>query len=274
MDGENFLEPIIRAANAWFAPRPGDYMENGVLMCGTCGKARQFRLGTRLVPCLCRCDENAQAKEEQTRQTERVMAAVRRNVLHDPNFDGGPRFEDDADQDGKHSIVCRRFVERWPEMRDGGQGLLLYGPPGSGKTYAAWTVTRELRERGVAAQMASISRLIFSMDDWGAREPILAAVQSVPCLVLDDLGAQRQSDFVCERLFAVVDARVQSGRPLIITTNLSPGELKAPESLALTRIYERVLEACSIRIKIAGPNRRAENAKRKAENARRLLLAE
>ena len=48
-----------------------------------------------------------------------------------------------------------------------------------------------------------------------------------------------------ELLFEIVDTRARSGKPLIITTNLAPAELKNPANLSLARIYDRVKAMCS-----------------------------
>ena len=63
-------------------------------------------------------------------------------------------------------------------------------------------------------------------------------------LVLDDLGAERETDYGREIVYSVIDARYQSRRPTVISTNLTRTELAAPDDMACRRTYSRVLEMC------------------------------
>ena len=90
-------------------------------------------------------------------------------------------------------------------------------------------------------------------------------------LVLDDLGAERDTAYAAEQVFNVVDARVQTGLPLIVTTNLSVAEMQQADSMQLKRIYDRVLELCPVRIKLEGESRRTQNAQQRLAVANDLL---
>ena len=61
---------------------------------------------------------------------------------------------------------------------------------------------------------------------------------------IDDLGAERKSDFMQEQVFNIIDARYRSGLPMIITTNLTAEEMKKPTEIGQSRIYDRILERC------------------------------
>lgn len=64
-----------------------------------------------------------------------------------------------------------------------------------------------------------------------------------------------------EMTFTIIDERVKSRRPMVVTTNLSPADMMKVEDLSLLRTYERVLEACPIRVALAGRSRRMKNDK-------------
>ena len=81
-------------------------------------------------------------------------------------------------------------------------------------------------------------------------------------LILDDLGAERQSDFALEQVFNVVDSRYKSGKPVIITTNLSLQELKNPSDIKYKRIYDRILEMC-VPLQFKGESKRKEKSQAK-----------
>jgi DNA replication protein DnaC len=78
-------------------------------------------------------------------------------------------------------------------------------------------------------------------------------------IVLDDLGTERSSAFALEQVFDVVDNRVQSMLPMIVTTNLTLTELKNPESRSYQRIYDRLLQVCTP-VNFNGESRRKEQA--------------
>jgi len=75
-----------------------------------------------------------------------------------------------------------------------------------------------------------------------------------------------------EQIFAVIDARCRSNLPTIVTTNLTPQEMDAPETMQYKRIFDRVAEMCPVSLLIDGESRRIQNAQRRKEIARELLL--
>ncbi len=73
-----------------------------------------------------------------------------------------------------------------------------------------------------------------------------------------------------EQLFSVVDGRYRTGKPLIVTTNLTLQELKNPPDLAHRRIYDRLLEMCTP-IKINGQSIRRLRAQENMREMRERL---
>ena len=103
------------------------------------------------------------------------------------------------------------------------------------------------------------------------KQALLDRMQRYSLLVLDDLGAERDTAYAAEQIFNVVAARVQTGLPLIVTTNLSVAEMQQADSMQLKLIYDRVLELCPVRIKLEGESRRAQNAQQRLAVANDLL---
>ena len=79
-------------------------------------------------------------------------------------------------------------------------------------------------------------------------------------LIIDDLGAERGTEYAVENVFNVIDRRYRSGKPLIITTNLHISMLINEQSLEKKRIYDRILELC-IPICVNGASKRTATAK-------------
>ena len=76
-----------------------------------------------------------------------------------------------------------------------------------------------------------------------------------------------------EQVYNVIDTRYKSGKPLIITTNLTLDELKAPADIPHKRIYDRVLGMC-VPVMFNGVNFRKEEAASKMEAAKKLFRME
>lgn len=137
------------------------------------------------------------------------------------------------------------------------RGMYLWGPVGSGKTYAVYAIRARLHEMGITVRVHSAPEM-FDMirDDYDHRdsynlERILA---NRGVLVIDDLGAEKASEWVAETLFKIVDKRYREVLPTVITSNLSLGELA--DRLG-DRIPSRIAEMCDV-IKLDGADRRVQ----------------
>ena len=63
-------------------------------------------------------------------------------------------------------------------------------------------------------------------------------------VILDDLGAERSTDYALETVYNIIDSRYRSGKPMIVTTNLSLGEMQQSADIRYSRIYDRIFEVC------------------------------
>ena len=93
---------------------------------------------------------------------------------------------------------------------------------------------------------------------------------SYQLLIIDDLGVERNSEYALGIIFSVIDRRIRSGRPLIITTNLPLNEIKSETMLDKRRIYDRILEMCTP-MYVGGASKREAIASMKMEKAKTLL---
>jgi DNA replication protein DnaC len=73
-----------------------------------------------------------------------------------------------------------------------------------------------------------------------------------------------------EQVYNVVDSRYRSGRPLIVTTNLTLDSLQNPEDTAHARIYDRLLEMC-VPVRFTGGNFRKITAQEKMERVKKMM---
>jgi DNA replication protein DnaC len=124
---------------------------------------------------------------------------------------------------------ARRIPKRFPSAnneRDQGRGLLLDGLPGVGKTHLAVAVLKRVMEqsgaRGLFYDTRDLLRVIRSTYDPSIRTTeleILRPVMTADLLVLDDLGAEKTSEWVEETMNLIVNTRYNERRLTIFTSN-------------------------------------------------------
>ena len=147
------------------------------------------------------------------------------------------------------------YLASWPPAR---AFLWMGGNVGAGKTHAACAVLKHLHaNRGVtgrfwgAGDVADGWRTASASDyegPWTA-ERLDNALMLAPVLVLDDVGAERATDFTSGKFYRVIDARWREQRPTIITTNV-PADALDP------RIRSRLLSGVQVTFK--GQDRRIQ----------------
>ena len=128
-----------------------------------------------------------------------------------------------------------------------------------GKSYAAAAVVNELTGRGIPCLMRTLISLANDLFMTTDKNGYLSSLDRYRLLVLDDLGAERTSEFMYENIYQIIDYRLRSGLPMIITANLDWEEIKNPHDKRNKRIYSRVIEACHPE-KINAANRRSQAA--------------
>ena len=263
---------------------PGDYTdEDGFLCCGKCHTRKQIDVpfpaasGTRMERVGVQCECERKRPEAERAAQERAdfnarMERLRRDGITDPAY-LRYTFDQDDRRNPAVSDVCQRYVENWRDMKADNIGILFYGDVGTGKSFLACAIANALLEKLVSVSVTNFPRILNtlqgSFDD--ERQRRIDRLQSYSLLVIDDLGVERDTAYSVEQVYNVIDTRARSGKPLIVTTNLSMKDLQNPPSLAYKRIYDRVLEMCPIRLKLAGASRRVENANSRKDRARRLL---
>ena len=158
-------------------------------------------------------------------------------------------------------VKARAYVDHWPEAFKRNVGLLLFGDVGTGKSFAAGCIANALLDRDVPVLMTNFPTILARLSGMFGEDKtaFLDSLGDYDLLIIDDLGAERNTGYSMERMFSIVDSRYRSGKPLIVTTNLKLDELKHPPDLAHARIYDRILERCAP-ILFAGKNFREENA--------------
>lgn len=138
---------------------------------------------------------------------------------------------------------------------DGKQNLLLTGTYGTGKSHLSVAITKELMKQGKECLFLSLPKLLTKIketynNNGVTEEELLDVIKRVDLLVLDDIGAEHQTDWVKSKLFEILDDR--SGKSTVYTTNLDSSELR---STINERNFSRMMENTKV-IKMNGSDYR------------------
>lgn len=118
--------------------------------------------------------------------------------------------------------------------------------------------------------MTNFNTIIDDIFPLADKTEYIDALAGYELLIIDDLGVERNSEYALGIVFSVIDRRICSGRPLIVTTNLPLKELKNETMLEKKRIYDRILEMCTP-IYVGGTSKREKIANMKMDKAKKLL---
>ena len=231
---------------------PGDYIgHDGRLHCGKCHESKEYYLKPfdRYVPSLCRCGRIARDETEQrmleAAEMERVEQLSRYSIMDAKQK--AARFENAVvgEDNTEAFTVARNYVDKFETLAKADtdmKGLLLYGSTGTGKSYLAACITNALMAKRVPVLLTSIIKLTGYQND--ELTDLIEKMRSARLLVLDDLGAERGTDFKLEQVYTVIDSRLNSRKPLIVTTNLSLEQMTESGDIRYSRIWERVRAMC------------------------------
>jgi DNA replication protein DnaC len=151
------------------------------------------------------------------------------------------------------SVVLRQvrgFVRSLEDNLEAGRGLWFDGPVGTGKTSLAILVAKAAKQAGRSYAVYPVPRMLaeikrtFDRDATDSYLGFFRRLCSVDLLVLDDLGAEKQTEWVLEQLYSIVNERWQDRRSIVVTTNIPERDPEAPGQ-ALRASVRELREAVS-----------------------------
>jgi DNA replication protein DnaC len=201
-------------------------------------------------PCECREDRLRRAR---SRGVASMIPAKYRGV----SFDRPPVTEIEP----MVVRVVHSFVEDLDDRLDNGRGLWLMGDTGTGKTTLAMLVSKAALAAGRSVAIYSLPKLLARIrrtyDDEAGEDSYLQffdRLTSVDLLHIDDVGAEKRSDWVIEQLYALINERYEQRRSIVLTTNHDREKL---EDQFGPRIVSRLTEMTEP-LPLFGPDRRRE----------------
>lgn len=273
------IDTINARISRQYSEQEGDYHnEDGLLMCGKCHTPKECVLTkpdgtTKTVHCACDCSvaQNArEAAEKRKRDRMQYLDSMRRTGFPDAEMREWTFAKSDH-TDQRNENIARRYVANFDAMRKQGTGLLLCGQVGTGKSYLAAAIANELINQGTPCLMTNFSRIISRVSEkFGGDQKYLDDLNRFDLLIIDDLGAERDTEFTWEKVTNVIDARYRAGLPLIITTNFEPKDFAARGDIRRQRVFSRLKEMCLL-LEIKGTDRRGKKMQDKLQTAKSLL---
>ncbi|MBR5430743.1 MAG: ATP-binding protein [Firmicutes bacterium] len=220
-----------------------------VYNCPLCRDTGYVIDGERARPCTCRSSTLLRQRKAAAGLTARLQ------MMDFDSFDLRFYPEHLKDEQGKSyrdiaadALKAARALARDCAAGHARRGLLLQGEVGCGKTHLAAAVANDLIERGgdalflVVPEFLDQLRHSYRRENEGLDEAeIISRTYNVPLLVLDDLGAHNYSEWVCNKLFTIINHRYNRDLPCIITTNLDLPEL---DNRIGARSTSRIVELC------------------------------
>lgn len=147
--------------------------------------------------------------------------------------------------------AAKKYSENFKQYKSEGAGIILSGTYGTGKTHLAAAISIDLINQGIPVVFGTLINLLGKIrqtyhndeDEW----EVLNIYTSADLLVIDDLGKEKPTEWVLEKLYSIVNDRYENNKPIVITTNYDHetlvkrltvnGNCETAESI-ISRLYE------------------------------------
>lgn len=209
--------------------------------------------------------------KEIQRQRQEYIKQLKINSLMDDRFKECTFENFEVTEDNKkYYCWLKEYALRFDEMKAKNIGLILYGQAGTGKSFMSFCIANYLLDNSRSVIACSILTLINKIREYSSfgnnyMSKFHNAIQKADLFIIDDLGAENNSEWVNSKIYEIIDLRYRSKLPLIITTNLDPDttlKKKLTNKDGISRSYNRIYEMCS-RMKVDCEPRRTRTGNRK-----------
>lgn len=251
--------------------------------CPHCGRLLKYKaysifgklFGTHLESCNCPGAEaererfyqeqlKKQREEENRRRMERIERLFRQSKL-------GRRFRERTfetfvvrEHTRKAFEIALDYAKNFESYKEKGEGLFITGGYGVGKTHLAAAIANYLIQNEIATVIFGnvttlLGRIRHTYCDGSKyeEEQVMKELYDVDLLIIDDLGKEKPTQWVEEKLYTVINERYENYRPIVVTSNLELEEIEQRLENCGGAIVSRIIEMCR-GVKIVGPDFRKE----------------
>ncbi|MBD5504624.1 MAG: ATP-binding protein [Lachnospiraceae bacterium] len=280
----NVLQGIVASSTA--IEKEGDYIgDGGLLYCGKCHTKKEryvtFPAGlfsrdevARKVSCICICEQQAMRKQKQQEEYREKMAQIQRirdaSMMESKYRDAKFSSYTVVNQNQKVYQIARKYTENFRQMLKDNQGIIFWGPVGTGKSFTAACIANELLTCQVPVIMTSFVKILQNLQAQQDEAAYISMLNNASLLILDDLGTERNTDYALEKVYNVIDSRSREAKPMILTTNLTLSEMLDIEDIRYKRIYDRIFETC-LPVEVAGESFRKQSAEQRFDRMAKLM---
>ena len=243
------------------------------LVCKKCGDKRYFQAEGFVAVCNCKC--KIEGYEREQRQKELVERMEQLESLKEVSLLGKrykeASFEKLDLERGEEYIKaverCKKFCERWEQVRAKGVGIYLYGDIGTGKTLLTACIGNRLLEKGVAVLFTSFLEIARALKDKYSRNEselsFMKNLEQVDLLILDDIGTEvivkstKEKSWLQEKIYEIINARYVQKKSTIFSSNESVLELHIKCGMQ-EKTVDRIVEMSTVRLELRGTSYRME----------------
>lgn len=267
-----------------------DYvMPDGLLYCGKCHTPKQCRPFPDnqdcIVHCLCDCEIQRQ-KDAERRLHESDIDIARKKCFigtdgkvrdeiantfatdeyHDKPAGYAKRYADKlceclkAEKAAWDAIATQKDMQFNAIEKEEVPWLLFLGKKGTGKSFLAACICNALIDAGFTARFTNFAQIANDLMSEENKSEVYSNLTRSDLIVLDDLGAEKDTEYMEQIKYNVIDCICSSGKPCIITTNMAISEFEEPKDNQTQRICSRIYKK-SLLISCIGEDRRKSKAR-------------
>lgn len=227
------------------------------------------------IPMRCNCEKAAEkwaaqdaederrAQEEKRQREESVRKAKAKERLARSGMKARflsrtfANFRTDTPGRARAYRIAKEYADNFAAHSANGDGLYIEGTFGTGKTHLAAAIALQLMEQGYSVIFRTADDLLrdikATFDGAGEGEQeVQERIKGCGLLVIDDIGKEQATDWTTAQLYAIINDRYESQKPLIVTTNFNETDLTAVESPKgvgehrIKAILSRLHETCRL----------------------------
>ena len=214
-----------------------------------------------------RAEEEARRAELERRRERRFVSSGMPGAWRDMSL---LHWDTNGESRAAAYAAAERFIREAAHPGGRARSLFISGGVGTGKTFFAACIARDLHRQLVWVQWASVGMILGALRDCYGRgesaEAALSKYKRTAVLVLDDLGKERPTEWAVEQLYALINHRYEHDLPTIITTTYGGERLTkrlTPPAAAgdwaddttARAIVDRLREVC-VPVTLTGESRR------------------